>query len=100
MLRRFAFVMLVAGCCVASVGAIAQEEVGEPPAGETPPKLPSVDDICRTIEAAAAENDLPVDFFTRLIWQESRFNARAVSRAGAPGHRPIHAADGDLARAH
>lgn len=85
MLRRFAFVMLVVGCCVASLGAIAQEEVGEPPAGETPPKLPSVDEICRTIEAAAAENELPVDFFTRLIWQESRFNARAVSRAGARG---------------
>ncbi len=42
-------------------------------------------EICRTIDTAAAENDLPVDFFTRLIWQESRFNPRAVSRAGARG---------------
>ena len=30
-------------------------------------------------------NDLPLEFFTRLIWQESRFDARAVSRAGAQG---------------
>jgi Transglycosylase SLT domain/SPOR domain len=83
MLRRLASVVLIS-CCLAS-SAIAEEAVGEPPAGQAPPKLPSVDDICRTIEAAAADNDLPVDFFTRLIWQESRFNARAVSRAGARG---------------
>ena len=30
-------------------------------------------------------NDLPVEFLTRLIWQGSRFDARAVSRAGAQG---------------
>lgn len=85
MLRCIASVILVIGCCLASLSAIAQEAVGEPPAGQAPPKLPSVEEICRTIEAAAADNDLPVDFFTRLIWQESRFNARAVSRAGAQG---------------
>src|SRR6202045_5075822 len=42
-------------------------------------------DICRTLEEAAAENGLPVDFFVRVIWQESRFNAHAVSRKGAVG---------------
>jgi Transglycosylase SLT domain len=30
-------------------------------------------------------DELPVEFFARVIWQESRFNARAVSRAGAQG---------------
>ncbi len=45
----------------------------------------SADAICRTIEQAAAENALPVAFFARLIWQESRFDPRAVSRAGARG---------------
>ncbi len=29
--------------------------------------------------------NLPVEFFARVIWQESRFNARAVSRKGAEG---------------
>ncbi len=43
------------------------------------------DDICRTLEEAAAENGLPVEFFARVIWQESRFNAQAVSSKGARG---------------
>jgi hypothetical protein len=45
----------------------------------------SVDETCRTLAAAAADNDLPEEFFTRLIWQESRFDPSAVSRAGAQG---------------
>jgi hypothetical protein len=85
MLSRIIFVLLITGWCLTPLSAAGQEAVGEPPAGQTPPALPSVDEICRTIEAAAAENELPVDFFTRLIWQESRFNARAVSHAGAQG---------------
>jgi hypothetical protein len=46
---------------------------------------PSVDDICRTLARAAADNDLPEELFTRLIWQESRFDPAAVSPAGARG---------------
>ena len=45
----------------------------------------SVNKICRTIEAAAKENSLPARFFTRLIWQESRFDPSQVSPAGAQG---------------
>ena len=45
----------------------------------------SVASICDALAAAAAENDLPVDFFARLIWQESRFNPAAISRTGAQG---------------
>ena len=30
-------------------------------------------------------NELPVYFFTRLIWQESRFKPDAISRKGAQG---------------
>jgi hypothetical protein len=43
------------------------------------------DKICRTIERVSAENELPVDFFTRLIWQESGFATKLVSRKGARG---------------
>jgi len=41
--------------------------------------------ICRLIEAGARRHSLPVHFFTRLIWAESRFRIRAVSPAGAQG---------------
>jgi hypothetical protein len=41
--------------------------------------------ICQTIDAQAAEYGLPVEFFTRLIWKESRFQLNAVSPAGAQG---------------
>jgi hypothetical protein len=55
-----------------------------PPAAPAPPP-PTADDICRAVERYAAENALPVEFFARVIWQESRFNAGAVSGKGAEG---------------
>src|SRR5262245_34100821 len=42
-------------------------------------------EICRVVSQAASDNGLPLDFFTRLIWQESRFNPEAVSPKGAQG---------------
>jgi Transglycosylase SLT domain len=45
----------------------------------------TAEDICHAIEVDAAENELPVEFFARVIWQESRFNASAVSPKGAQG---------------
>jgi hypothetical protein len=44
-----------------------------------------VTDVCRAIETYAAQWRLPVGFFARLIWQESHFNAQAISHAGAQG---------------
>jgi hypothetical protein len=55
------------------------------PPATAPHTPPTSDDICRAIETDAAENQLPVEFFARVIWQESRFNAQAVSRKGAEG---------------
>jgi Transglycosylase SLT domain len=55
------------------------------PAAPQPPKQITADDICRAVEQDAAENALPVEFFARVIWQESRFNALAVSAKGAEG---------------
>jgi soluble lytic murein transglycosylase-like protein len=48
-------------------------------------QAPTADDVCRAVEQSAAENALPVEFFARVIWQESRFNAKAVSPKGAEG---------------
>jgi hypothetical protein len=42
-------------------------------------------DVCRTIEASASEAELDPGFFARLIWQESLFDAYAISPAGALG---------------
>lgn len=73
----------------------------QPATQPTAPKtLPTTDDICRAIEQDAAENELPVEFFARVIWQESRFNALAVSGKGAQGiaqFMPATAGDRGLA---
>lgn len=45
----------------------------------------STETICETVASAAAAHDLPAIFFLRLIWQESRFDPWAISRAGAQG---------------
>jgi hypothetical protein len=41
--------------------------------------------ICGIIDSSALAQGLPVAFLTRLIWQESNFQANAVSPAGASG---------------
>ena len=75
---------------------VGQASAGEgdqvPPVERTPSSAAtpsngaaSVVRICDVLAAAAVENDLPVDFFARLIWQESRFDPRSVSHAGAKG---------------
>jgi hypothetical protein len=54
---------------------------------QTPPAAGSPSDsICLMIESAAQANGLPVDFFARVIWRESRFQADAIgplTRSGA-----------------
>lgn len=41
--------------------------------------------LCRLIEGAAQRHDVPRDFLTKLIWQESSFRTSVVSPAGAQG---------------
>lgn len=43
------------------------------------------DDVCREIARAAATAEIDTGFFARLLWQESLFDAAAVSSAGAQG---------------
>jgi hypothetical protein len=45
----------------------------------------SLDAMCSVLQSSADANDLPLTFLMRLIWQESRFDAYAISRAGARG---------------
>lgn len=56
--------------------------------------------VCATIAEAAKAHDLPLDYFSRLIWRESRFHANALSPAGAQGvaqFMPTTAAERGLA---
>src|SRR6476469_1592754 len=70
---------------IGQAGATPLPASGEA-AAQQPASAPSVaSELCPTLEQAAAENGLPLDFFVRVIWQESRFNALAISPKGAQG---------------
>ena len=64
----------------ASLAALRMPE-GPPP----PPPDVNIDAVCHTLASAAQAQGLPTGFFARLIWQESRFQQRVVSHAGAQG---------------
>ena len=76
-----------AGAAAPAVGHPEVDQKAVPSEPQRPtPNPPTADDVCRTLEEAAAENGLPVEFFARVIWQESRFNAR-LARAGSRNTR-------------
>ncbi|MEO6946263.1 MAG: lytic transglycosylase domain-containing protein [Nitrobacter sp.] len=53
---------------------------------EGPPRSQvSTDAFCAALTAAAEASNIPVAFFARLIWQESRFKLDQTSPAGAQG---------------
>lgn len=61
------------------------EELAMPPdkARETDTR----ESICLMIEAAAKASNLPLEFFARVIWQESRFQTDAVGPVTRSGQR-------------
>jgi hypothetical protein len=59
----------------------AEEEIAE---SESEPELPSKS-FCDALKEAAESSDIPVAFFARLLWQESRFQFSEVSPVGAQG---------------
>jgi hypothetical protein len=57
-----------------------------------PPKLSeresdTRESICLMIESAARESNLPLEFFARVIWQESRFRPDAIGPMTRSGQR-------------
>lgn len=85
MLRARQISRLAKTCAL--LAALTLALVAAAPARAEPPVPPPpfVEAICRTLAEAATANELPEEFFTRLIWQESRFDPNAVSPAGARG---------------
>ena len=49
--------------------------------------LHTTESLCPMIQSAAADNGLPVEFFARLIWQESRLMPHAVGPLTRSGGR-------------
>src|SRR5262245_41102648 len=79
-----AFVFVLAALQVARAEP-QQVAAPEPAKAAARPANAAASEICRVVGQAAADNGLPLDFFTRLIWQESRFNPDAISPKGAQG---------------
>lgn len=50
-----------------------------------PPQRSASDQFCHALREAAESSGIPVPFFARLLWQESRFRSNEVSHAGAQG---------------
>jgi len=69
--------LVLAAVATAAFAVEAEDEAPEP-------QLPRTT-ICSLIDAAALRHELPVEFFTRLLWKESRFQQDAVSPKGAQG---------------
>ncbi|WP_035641457.1 lytic transglycosylase domain-containing protein [Bradyrhizobium sp. ORS 375] len=69
-------------------GNKAQDEAKDAAAKPTDPKESGTREaICLMIESAAKSNDLPLEFFARVIWQESRFQSDAVGPVTRSGQR-------------
>jgi hypothetical protein len=105
--RKALKAMLCAACLLAGGRIMAAEEAATPPSGSFGLATPSVEELampgdqppgksgdagtreamCLMIEAAARANDLPLEFFARVIWQESRFQPNAVGPITRNGQR-------------
>jgi hypothetical protein len=70
---------------VAAVEDASQSEAVSAADPSTAAEEPVEKTVCELIEGAARTHRIPVDFFTRLIWQESSFRAGALSPKGAQG---------------
>ncbi|MGE0035181.1 MAG: lytic transglycosylase domain-containing protein [Xanthobacteraceae bacterium] len=60
-------------------------ETAKPPADPADTR----ESMCLMIESAARSNGLPLEFFARVIWQESRFQADAVGPRTRSGARAL-----------
>ncbi len=88
-------VLLGAAAPARAQQAVPLSELAKPGADRmlpivTPDSAPDSDtreSMCLMIESAARANDLPLEFFARVIWQESRFQSNAVGPVTRSGER-------------
>jgi Transglycosylase SLT domain/SPOR domain len=95
-LRMLAVLLLSATQAAAWDASPARTNVSVPSVEELarPPEKPvsaresdTRESICLIIEAAARDANLPLEFFARVIWQESRFQTDAVGPVTRSGER-------------
>src|SRR5256885_17087553 len=70
-----------------SASAALAEPADPTPAGAGAAAADVRESVCLMIEAAARANDLPLEYFARVIWQESRFQPDAVGPVTRSGQR-------------
>jgi hypothetical protein len=77
---RLVSVLLVLLATAPNLAAQDAAETSDPvfPASDNKTSRQAQQSICLLVESAAHANELPTEFFVRLIWQESRFRAGAV----------------------
>jgi hypothetical protein len=91
--RLALLVVLIAGmpveCVRAEPDGSANAPVQQNPAATSIAPKPggAMDQICLIMESSAAANALPLEFFARVIWQESRFRPAAQGPITRSGHR-------------
>jgi hypothetical protein len=85
-MTRFLRSWLVALALLPPGAAGAEERPAAPP--DAPPATEATQDsLCLLLQSAAAANDLPLEFFVRLIWKESRFVPDAIGPPTRNGQR-------------
>src|SRR5450756_2681651 len=76
------------GVAIPSVEELAMpQEGGAPKPAETARESDAREAMGLMIESAAKANELPLEFFARVIWQESRFQTDAVGPVTRNGQR-------------
>jgi hypothetical protein len=85
-MRRATASSLVSGFLLLGSAHAEERLIASP--GETPPaSTAATDSLCLLLESAASANGLPLEFFVRLIWKESRFVPDAVGPVTRSGQR-------------
>ena len=78
-----------AAAMLMSLVALAVATLPGARASETAAKDDVAQSICLMIESAAGANQIPLEFFARVIWQESRFRSGAIGPVTRSGARAL-----------
>jgi hypothetical protein len=92
--RALAAILLLAFALPAAAqdlpgGETKQKDEPISDSGRSVPSEGTSKSICLLVESAARANGLPIEFFARVIWQESRFQPDAVGPVTRSGKRAL-----------